>query len=58
VDRIVQYVAPRLIGGATAPGALTGEGFAPIAAAQDLTFVRVDRVGSDLRVEADVHGDR
>ncbi len=58
VDRIVQYVAPRLIGGATAPGALMGEGFSPVAAAQDLTFVRVDRVGRDLRVEADVHRDR
>lgn len=58
VDRIVQYVAPRLIGGAAAPGAVMGEGFAPIGAAQALTFVRVDRVGPDLRVEADVHGDR
>jgi diaminohydroxyphosphoribosylaminopyrimidine deaminase / 5-amino-6-(5-phosphoribosylamino)uracil reductase len=58
VDRIVQYVAPRLIGGAAAPGAVMGEGFAPIGAAQALTFVRVDRVGPDLRVEADVHRDR
>jgi diaminohydroxyphosphoribosylaminopyrimidine deaminase/5-amino-6-(5-phosphoribosylamino)uracil reductase len=58
VDRVVQYVAPRLIGGAEAPGAVMGEGFAPLAAAQDLTFVRVDRVGPDLRVEADVHRDR
>jgi diaminohydroxyphosphoribosylaminopyrimidine deaminase/5-amino-6-(5-phosphoribosylamino)uracil reductase len=58
VDRVVQYIAPRVIGGAAAPGAAMGEGFAPLAAAQDLTFVRVDRVGPDLRVEADVHRDR
>ena len=58
VDRIVQYVAPRVVGGAGAPSAVMGEGFAPIDAALDLSFVRVDRVGPDIRVEADVHRDR
>jgi diaminohydroxyphosphoribosylaminopyrimidine deaminase/5-amino-6-(5-phosphoribosylamino)uracil reductase len=58
VDRIVWYVAPLLVGGATAPGALGGEGFAPIADALRLDLVSVDRVGEDLRVEADVHRDR
>ena len=58
VDRIVHYVAPRIVGGAGAPGAVMGEGFAPIDAALDLSFVRVDPVGPDIRVEADVHRDR
>jgi diaminohydroxyphosphoribosylaminopyrimidine deaminase/5-amino-6-(5-phosphoribosylamino)uracil reductase len=58
VDRIVQYVAPRVVGGADAPSAVMGEGFAPIDAAIDLSFARVDRVGPDIRVEADVHGHR
>src|SRR6185312_17557479 len=58
VDRIVQYVAPRIVGGAEAPGAVMGEGFAPIDAALDLSFVRADPVGPDIRVEADVHRDR
>ena len=58
VDRIVQYVAPRIIGGADAPGAVMGEGFAPVGSALDLSFVRVDRVGPDMRVEADVHRHR
>jgi diaminohydroxyphosphoribosylaminopyrimidine deaminase / 5-amino-6-(5-phosphoribosylamino)uracil reductase len=58
IDRVVFYIAPKLVGGAFAPSALMGEGFAPIASALDLRFERVDRVGDDLRLEADVHGDR
>jgi diaminohydroxyphosphoribosylaminopyrimidine deaminase/5-amino-6-(5-phosphoribosylamino)uracil reductase len=58
VDRIVQYIAPRIVGGAGAPGAVMGEGFAPIGAAMDVSFVRADPVGPDIRVEADVHRDR
>jgi diaminohydroxyphosphoribosylaminopyrimidine deaminase / 5-amino-6-(5-phosphoribosylamino)uracil reductase len=58
VDRIVQYVAPRVVGGADAPSAVMGEGFAPIDAALDLAFARVDMVGPDIRVEADVHRHR
>jgi diaminohydroxyphosphoribosylaminopyrimidine deaminase/5-amino-6-(5-phosphoribosylamino)uracil reductase len=58
VDRIVQYVATKVIGGAEAPGAVMGEGFAPLDGALDLSFVRVDQVGPDIRVEADVHRDR
>jgi diaminohydroxyphosphoribosylaminopyrimidine deaminase/5-amino-6-(5-phosphoribosylamino)uracil reductase len=58
VDRVVQYIAPRVIGGVEALGSVAGDGFAPVAEALDLTFVSVDRIGPDLRVEADVHRDR
>jgi diaminohydroxyphosphoribosylaminopyrimidine deaminase/5-amino-6-(5-phosphoribosylamino)uracil reductase len=58
VDRVVQYLAPRIIGGADAPGAAGGIGFAPVGDALDVSIVSVDRVGPDLRVEADVHRDR
>ena len=58
VDRVVQYIAPTLVGGSAAPGALGGEGFAPIGAAMEVSIVDVTRVGPDLRVEADVHRDR
>jgi diaminohydroxyphosphoribosylaminopyrimidine deaminase / 5-amino-6-(5-phosphoribosylamino)uracil reductase len=57
VDRVVLYVAPKLIGGAQAPGVLMGEGFAPIGGAAALRIVNVERIGDDLRVEADVHRD-
>jgi diaminohydroxyphosphoribosylaminopyrimidine deaminase / 5-amino-6-(5-phosphoribosylamino)uracil reductase len=58
VDRVVGYVAPRVIGGVDAPSAVMGEGFAPIDEAVELSFARVDMVGPDIRVEADVHRDR
>ena len=58
VDRIVHYVAPRVLGGADALGVVAGTGFTPVAAARPFTFERVDRVGPDLRLEADVHRDR
>lgn len=58
VDRVVLYLAPKLVGGARAPGVLMGEGFAPIGGAAALRLVSVDRIGDDLKVEADVHRDR
>ncbi|MGZ6546005.1 MAG: bifunctional diaminohydroxyphosphoribosylaminopyrimidine deaminase/5-amino-6-(5-phosphoribosylamino)uracil reductase RibD [Actinomycetota bacterium] len=58
IDRVVLYLAPKLVGGAEAPGILMGEGFAPIGRAAGLRIVRVERIGDDLKVEADVHGDR
>jgi diaminohydroxyphosphoribosylaminopyrimidine deaminase / 5-amino-6-(5-phosphoribosylamino)uracil reductase len=58
VDKVVVYLAPKLIGGAGAPTVLGGRGFAPIASAVRLRVREFDRVGEDLRVEADVHRDR
>jgi diaminohydroxyphosphoribosylaminopyrimidine deaminase/5-amino-6-(5-phosphoribosylamino)uracil reductase len=58
VDAIVLYLAPKLIGGRDAPGVLGGAGFAPIGHALPLRIRSVDRIGDDVRVEADVHRDR
>jgi diaminohydroxyphosphoribosylaminopyrimidine deaminase/5-amino-6-(5-phosphoribosylamino)uracil reductase len=58
VDKVVVYLAPKLIGGQDAPGVLGGRGFAPIAQAMQLSVASFDRVGEDLRVEAYVHRDR
>lgn len=58
VDKVVVYLAPKLIGGAEAPTVLGGRGFFPIAKAVELRVRSFDRVGDDLRVEADVHRDR
>jgi diaminohydroxyphosphoribosylaminopyrimidine deaminase / 5-amino-6-(5-phosphoribosylamino)uracil reductase len=58
VDRVVLYVAPKILGGAAAPGTVTGGGFAPVEAALPLSFERVERIGPDLKVEARVHRDR
>ena len=58
VDKVVVYLAPKLIGGTEAPTVLGGRGFAPISSALDLRVRSFDRVGEDLKVEADVHRDR
>lgn len=58
VDKVVQYFAPLLVGGAAAQGVIAGGGFAPLAAALRLDLASVDRIGDDLRVEAYVHRDR
>jgi diaminohydroxyphosphoribosylaminopyrimidine deaminase/5-amino-6-(5-phosphoribosylamino)uracil reductase len=57
-DKVVLYLAPRLVGGATAPGILGGTGFASITEALGASFSSVERLGPDLRVEAYVHRDR
>jgi diaminohydroxyphosphoribosylaminopyrimidine deaminase/5-amino-6-(5-phosphoribosylamino)uracil reductase len=58
VDKVVVYLAPKLIGGTDAPTVLGGRGFAPISSALSLRVRSFDRVGEDLKVEADVHRDR
>ena len=58
VDTIVLYLSPKLLGGRDAPTVLDGRGFAPIGKALPMRIRSVERVGEDLRVEADVHGDR
>ncbi len=58
VDRIVLYVAPKVLGGSAAAGVVGGEGFASVDSALPLSFRRVERIGPDLKVVADVHRDR
>ena len=58
VDRVVVYLAPRIVGGSTAPGVVDGAGFVPIDGSLPLRFTAVTRLGPDLKVEADVQRDR
>jgi diaminohydroxyphosphoribosylaminopyrimidine deaminase / 5-amino-6-(5-phosphoribosylamino)uracil reductase len=58
VDRLVLYLAPILVGGASAPGVLMGSGLAPIGEAMGVELLEVERMGPDLKVEAYVHRDR
>jgi diaminohydroxyphosphoribosylaminopyrimidine deaminase/5-amino-6-(5-phosphoribosylamino)uracil reductase len=58
VDRIVLYIAPKVIGGVTAGGVVGGDGFAPVDAALPVAFRRIERLGEDLKVVADVHRHR
>lgn len=52
VDRCAFFYAPRVFGGAAAPGMLGGEGVAEVSQAVQLQFESVRRVGRDLLVEA------
>jgi diaminohydroxyphosphoribosylaminopyrimidine deaminase / 5-amino-6-(5-phosphoribosylamino)uracil reductase len=56
--RLILYVAPILLGGRDAPGILMGDGTASIQESLPVRIVSVDRVGDDVRMVADVHGDR
>ncbi len=51
VDRVQAYVAPKLVGGRTAPGPLGGLGVAEMPGAWQLEDVRYDRYGDDLLVD-------
>jgi diaminohydroxyphosphoribosylaminopyrimidine deaminase/5-amino-6-(5-phosphoribosylamino)uracil reductase len=57
VDRLVLYLAPKLIGGRDAPGVLGGEGIASIADVLLVQIRAVTRIGDDVKVVADVHRD-
>ncbi len=57
-DRLVLYVAPKLIGGEDAPGIVGGAGISNLADAIPLTIREVSRIGDDLKVVADVHRNR
>lgn len=54
VDRVTAYVAPRLIGGLSAPSAVGGPGFATLDGAIRLGDVETARVGEDVRISARV----
>jgi diaminohydroxyphosphoribosylaminopyrimidine deaminase/5-amino-6-(5-phosphoribosylamino)uracil reductase len=58
VDRLILYLAPKLVGGADAPGLLGGSGVKDISEALTVSIRSVERIGEDLKVVADVHRDR
>jgi diaminohydroxyphosphoribosylaminopyrimidine deaminase/5-amino-6-(5-phosphoribosylamino)uracil reductase len=52
VDKYVIFIAPKLIGGETAPGPFGGPGIEDVGQAIKLRFAGVEQVGEDLCVEA------
>ncbi len=51
VDEVWAFLAPRLIGGRTAPTPLGGEGWRPMEAARRVRVRRVERRGEDLWIQ-------
>jgi diaminohydroxyphosphoribosylaminopyrimidine deaminase / 5-amino-6-(5-phosphoribosylamino)uracil reductase len=52
VDKIIFFVAPRILGGRRAVPVVGGEGFPDLNRSLSLAFTAVEQVGSDLMVEA------
>ncbi len=50
VDKVVAYIAPKLVGGAWAPGPVAGRGVAAMSDALRLGRVSVERAGGDIVV--------
>lgn len=57
LDKVVVFLAPKLLGGEAAPGLLGNTGIGSLADALQLEFSAVSRIGNDVRLEAYVHGD-
>ncbi|WP_413300539.1 bifunctional diaminohydroxyphosphoribosylaminopyrimidine deaminase/5-amino-6-(5-phosphoribosylamino)uracil reductase RibD [Bacillus sp. 1P10SD] len=52
-QQIITYIAPKLIGGKTAPTLFGGHGIEKIAEAVSLNIKQVDRIGDDIRIIAE-----
>jgi diaminohydroxyphosphoribosylaminopyrimidine deaminase/5-amino-6-(5-phosphoribosylamino)uracil reductase len=51
VDKVLYFVAPKLIGGRSAPPAIGGEGFARLEEAVTLERMQVKQLEDDLLIE-------
>jgi len=56
VDRVVVYIAPKVVGGDAAPGAVAGHGVAAMSEALGLDVRSIERVADDLEIQATVRG--
>jgi diaminohydroxyphosphoribosylaminopyrimidine deaminase/5-amino-6-(5-phosphoribosylamino)uracil reductase len=54
IDRVVAFVAPVIVGGASAPGPVGGSGIAALRHAPRLTGMQVRQIGDDILIEGRV----
>lgn len=57
VKRVETYIAPKLLGGAQAPGPVAGEGIPSLSRAVRLKNSRIQRFGEDILIESEVEQD-
>ncbi|WP_209122500.1 bifunctional diaminohydroxyphosphoribosylaminopyrimidine deaminase/5-amino-6-(5-phosphoribosylamino)uracil reductase RibD [Alkalihalobacillus sp. BA299] len=50
VNQVITYIAPKIIGGITAPSSFGGEGFQTMADVLELDIKRVDQLGPDIKI--------
>ena len=58
MDGVVAFLAPMVVGGKEAAGAVGGEGIEKLADAHRLVNLEVRQVGDDIMVSGDVQRDR
>lgn len=51
VDKVIMFIAPKIIGGFSAPSAIGGDGVARVDDAIKLTEIKTKRFGNDLMIE-------
>jgi diaminohydroxyphosphoribosylaminopyrimidine deaminase/5-amino-6-(5-phosphoribosylamino)uracil reductase len=51
VDKVVSFIAPKILGGAKAPTAVGGKGISTMEEAINIKNMRIKKVGNDLMVE-------
>ena len=51
VDKVIMFIAPKIIGGKQAPGAIQGEGIARLEEAIKIYDIKAKKLGDDLMVE-------
>ena len=56
VNEINAFIAPKIVGGKAATGPVGGTGFDPLSACLPLSFRKIERLGPDILVTADVKG--
>ncbi len=52
VDKVITFIAPKILGGATAPTPVGGAGIANMDGALDLKDLKTTRMGNDIMIEA------
>jgi len=56
VDRVMVFIAPKLIGGAEAPGPVGGSGIDQLSEAVPLTDISLERIGEDILITGTPRG--
>lgn len=56
IDRVAWFVAPKLLGGTEAPGALGGRGVGALSASPVLRAWRVEPIGEDILIVGEIDG--
>jgi diaminohydroxyphosphoribosylaminopyrimidine deaminase/5-amino-6-(5-phosphoribosylamino)uracil reductase len=56
IDKLVFFLAPKLIGGIDAPSAIGGKGIDKLNQAFQLRYVEIEKIGEDIKIEAYLKG--